>query len=197
MVFGVGLLLVVARLAVVLFSSQIVQQFGPSTSSGGFGNETAGFFLADPNEFYIQTAVMGLGLALVGLGGNTLCTVYHQSVRSYLSAAKAPPARGPAPPDLTIEQVLGRFAPMSPAKPPTPVVKVKCRSCGILQDEDAEFCNKCGQRTQPPSMHSSGGRSIGFGRRDARAQRNRAGCHGDRGPKQGREPLRGLVQEPV
>ena len=26
------------------------------------------------------------------------------------------------------------------------VVRVKCRNCGYLETEDAEFCSKCGQR---------------------------------------------------
>ena len=25
------------------------------------------------------------------------------------------------------------------------VVKIKCRNCGYLETEDAEFCSKCGQ----------------------------------------------------
>jgi len=25
-------------------------------------------------------------------------------------------------------------------------VRIKCRNCGYLETEDAEFCSKCGQR---------------------------------------------------
>ncbi len=28
----------------------------------------------------------------------------------------------------------------------SPDVRVKCRNCGYLETEDAEFCSKCGQR---------------------------------------------------
>lgn len=37
--------------------------------------------------------------------------------------------------------------PMMPGMgmPPKEVVKVRCKSCGSLQDEGAEFCSKCGK----------------------------------------------------
>lgn len=38
------------------------------------------------------------------------------------------------------------------------VVKVKCRSCGVLNDEDARFCKGCGQPLQREE-HSLGGNS--------------------------------------
>lgn len=31
-------------------------------------------------------------------------------------------------------------------QPPQAAVRVKCRSCGYLDSEDATFCSRCGQR---------------------------------------------------
>lgn len=33
---------------------------------------------------------------------------------------------------------------LPPAAVPEPVVKVRCRACGALNDEHAKFCNQCG-----------------------------------------------------
>jgi hypothetical protein len=34
-----------------------------------------------------------------------------------------------------------------PAQPPQQIVKIKCASCGALNDEHARFCSQCGKPT--------------------------------------------------
>jgi hypothetical protein len=101
---------------------------------GGFGLVAGSFFLS-----FLLGAV---GVILVGVGGLALRLGMVRPVSGYLATEAGPAIR-------TASSAIGaglRDVGFGPSAAPPTVVRVKCRNCGYLETEDAEFCSKCGQR---------------------------------------------------
>lgn len=103
---------------------------------GGFGSMMASIMLS----FVLGT----IGIVLIGIGGYALRLGLIRPVTGYVAVEAAPAIR-------TAAAALGGglhdagFG-SGPATGARADVRVKCRNCGYLETEDAEFCSKCGQR---------------------------------------------------
>lgn len=126
----VGLGLFFGSFALPFFAIQNFMQdpFGPGASP-----PFASFFLA--------FVLGGLGIVLLGLGGAALKLGLVRPVSGYVVGEAAPAIRMGAE---VVGTGLREGWGATPAAPAT-VVKVKCKSCGYLDTEDATYCSKCGQ----------------------------------------------------
>lgn len=101
------------------------------TGTGGFGLSAIGGF------------TMVIGFAMVGFGMQFYLASKAGKISNYIAKATGDSAK------YTAEKVTDGFATglqkhgMSLGGKET--IKVKCRNCGYLETEDAEFCSKCGQ----------------------------------------------------
>ena len=90
-------------------------------------------------------AVLGIGAIVLGVGVYFYMASKMDKIAKFYSRATAPAAK------YTTEQVTDGLASglkkhgMGIGIGGKEVVKIKCRNCGYLETEDAEFCSKCGQ----------------------------------------------------
>ena len=111
--------------------------WGPGgTGFGGFESFTTSVAMS----FVLST----IGLVLMAIGGFALRFGLVRPVASYL-AVEASPAIQTAAAALG-SGLRGAGFGATPAAGSRSDVRVKCRNCGYLETEDAEFCSKCGQR---------------------------------------------------
>lgn len=135
-----GLVLIGAGLFVFRYASDIATRIGEYVSPPpeGGGNITGSGF----TEGYFPFIVWGFGFTLIGAGGAMIRRAFMSSSMGGVG--------GPSPEmlDMYMQQgfsatqrsaVQGRSA--DSAKE---VVKIKCRTCGSLEAEDAAYCRKCG-----------------------------------------------------
>jgi len=93
-------------------------------------------------SFILSFVISAIGILLMGAGGFALRLGLIRPVTSYVASEASPAIQ-------TAATALGegfREAGFGAASPGGTVVRVKCRNCGYLETEDAEFCSKCGQR---------------------------------------------------
>ena len=87
----------------------------------------------------------GIGTIPFGIGMYLYMASKMEKISKFYSRATAPAAR------YTTEHVTDGLATglkkhgMGIGTGGKEVIKVKCRNCGYLETEDAEFCSKCGQ----------------------------------------------------
>jgi hypothetical protein len=135
----IGIVALLAGLALLLssglpiyFSMQSVFQdpFNPNAPSAAFGSFMLSFLLG------------AVGVILIITGGVALRFGMIRPVSGYLATEAAPAIQTAAAAVGGGLREMGFGAPAAPARE----VRIKCRNCGYLETEDAEFCSKCGQR---------------------------------------------------
>jgi hypothetical protein len=134
---GFILFLVSAVLPFMAMAGFMQNPMGPGgLAFGGFGSMVTSIMLS----FVLGT----IGIVLIGIGAIALRFGLVRPVTGYVVGEASPAIR-------TAAAALGGglrdagFGP-APAGGPRTDVRVKCRNCGYLETEDAEFCSKCGQR---------------------------------------------------
>jgi uncharacterized membrane protein len=103
--------------------------------------QPGGFDLVS-GSFFLSFLLGSIGFILIAVGAIALRLGMVQPVSGYLATEAGPAIR-------TASSAIGaglRDVGFGPAAAPPTVVRVKCRNCGYLETEDAEFCSKCGQR---------------------------------------------------
>jgi len=145
----VGLLLIAAGLFVFRYASDISVRVGGLVSpppQGGSNYTGAGF-----SEGYLPFIVWGFGFSLIGAGGAMLRRAVLSPMGS-ASMGRMMGGAGMASPEMMdsyMQQALAstRLASSSvnPQNATKEVVRIKCRNCGSLEADDAEFCRKCGK----------------------------------------------------
>ena len=96
-------------------------------------------------KIIIGGAVAGIGAIPFGVGIYFYMASKMEKISKFYSRATAPAAK------YTTEQVTDGLATglekhgMGIGTGGKEVIKIKCRNCGYLETEDAEFCSKCGQ----------------------------------------------------
>ena len=96
-------------------------------------------------KIIVGGAVAGLGAIPFGVGIYFYMASKMEKISKFYSRATAPSMK------YTTEQVTDGLATglkkhgMGIGTGGKEVVKIKCRNCGYLETEDAEFCSKCGQ----------------------------------------------------
>jgi putative Mn2+ efflux pump MntP len=119
--------LIIAIVLIVL--SFVFSDFGPNIA------------LFIPSMFLIF-----IGIVLFLVGFQLWYATKMDKISGYISRATGGSAK------YTTEKVTDGFATglekhgMSIGGGGKEVVKIKCRNCGYLETEDAEFCSKCGER---------------------------------------------------
>jgi len=93
-------------------------------------------------SFFLSFVIGALGIILIGVGGLALRLGLVRPVTGYVATEAAPAIQTAA----TAFGAGMRTAGFGAAGVAGSVVRVKCRNCGYLETEDAEFCSKCGQR---------------------------------------------------
>jgi hypothetical protein len=101
---------------------------------GGFGSFVSSVVLS----FLLST----IGIVLMAVGGFALWLGLVRPVSGYVATEASPAIQTAA---TAIGSGLREVGFGGGARGGT-VVRVKCRNCGYLETEDAEYCSKCGQR---------------------------------------------------
>lgn len=144
----VGIGLGVGTLAVGLFilgdqawvAGELQPLFG---SSLGAGNNAAAGLTPYGSLSYVVYAV-GIGLVFSGIG--LMRSIFRSSVSGYVSGGPAAVGFDPEAIQNMMKTSMAQATAVSAAAPASKdVVKVKCRSCGSLEREDATYCSKCGK----------------------------------------------------
>ncbi len=144
-----GLVLIGALLVVFRYSAEIAGQVDSYISPPPDSGNITG--LMSPGGWYLPYAVWGFGFTLIGLGGTMLRSAFMSAVMGGAGGAMAGgSAMSPDMLEAYMQQALTKARgatnqPMTSQAPPKEVVKVKCRSCGNLEVEDAAYCRKCGE----------------------------------------------------
>jgi ribosomal protein L40E len=148
----VGIVLGVGTLLVGLFvlveqawvASELQPFLGAALSSGS--TPVAGFTPYGSLSYVVYA--IGIGLVLSGIG--LARSIFRSSVSSYVSGGGAGMTgmMGMNPEALQgmmQTSMAHATAASAAAGSMKPAVKVKCRNCGSLEEEDATYCRKCGQ----------------------------------------------------
>ena len=128
---GVGIVLII--MGIIMFLVAASTFTAPSTNPFDFAATQARM----SSEF----VTAAIGMILLFIGFVTLRFGLVRPVTSYL-ASEASPAieRVSAAAGLGLKEGFGT----NPLQSET-TVKVKCRNCGYLENEDATFCGRCGK----------------------------------------------------
>lgn len=128
---AIGLILIVVGLVLFLTAASIMM----APQSNPFD------FAATQARMYSVFVTAFIGVIFFGLGFGLLRFGMVRPVTSYL-ASEASPAIEQASEAVAegLKEGFGR----SPLRDEA-VVKVRCRNCGYLENEDAAFCGRCGK----------------------------------------------------
>lgn len=147
----VGLVLIGAGLFVFRYASDIANQIGAyiSPPPGGENNTVSVFSQGG----YLPFVVWGFGFTLIGIGATMIRSAFMSSLMGGSMGGASMQGVGGMSPDAMnayVQQALtaaqSTNAPRSGSEPGAEreVVKIKCRTCGNLEAEDAAYCRKCG-----------------------------------------------------
>jgi len=152
---GLGTAFVLAGIGVLVYASQLSAWLLGilGSTAGGTGDSSNVTGLGAPTlAAYIPFVIFGLGFTLLGIGGNFFRSLVmapalglgmggsSAAPEEVLARVEAQMARQGTPPSsLAGETAAGLGAPSKP------IVRVKCRSCGFLEREDAVYCSSCGK----------------------------------------------------
>jgi len=127
-----GLVLFLGSTVLPFLAIQGVTQdpFNPSTPGTIMGSFVLAFILG------------AIGIVLFVIGAIALRFGMIRPVASYVATEAAPAIQTAAAAVGGALREVGFGSPVAQS----PDVRVKCRNCGYLETEDAEFCSKCGQR---------------------------------------------------
>lgn len=127
-----GLLLFLGSAVLPFLAIQGVMQdpFNPNATGSAMGSFIIAFLLG------------AIGIVLLVIGAIALRFGMIRPVSSYVATEAAPAIQTAAAALGGGLREVGFGAPAAPS----PDVRIKCRNCGYLETEDAEFCSKCGQR---------------------------------------------------
>ncbi len=142
-ILGLGGGFILAGLFVLLDQAFVAAELQPIVGSAlGAADPTGGGLTPYGSLSYVVYAV---GLGLIGTGAGLVRMTFHTSVAGYAAGGTGAGGMGMSPEAMqnlmaSSQAAMNRMAASTP-----PVVKVKCPSCGSLEDEDAKFCHKCGR----------------------------------------------------
>lgn len=138
---GVGTLLV--GLFVLVEQAWVASELQPFLGSALGAGDTAAAGLTPYGSLSYVVYAIGLGLVLSGAG--LVRSIFRSSVSSYVSGGSGMTGMNPEALQSMMQTSMARATATSAAfVSPKPAVKVKCRNCGSLEDEDATYCRKCG-----------------------------------------------------
>jgi len=130
--------------AILLIVGIILLIYGFMNFGGLFGQstDTQQAILQKSNTGFNSIMIMAAGGFMLVIGIGLIYWSQFRRVASYV-ATEASPAL------TTASNAIGKGLKESDAmgnKSEKEVIKIKCRHCGYLESEDAEFCSKCGKK---------------------------------------------------
>lgn len=141
-----GIVFLAVGVFVLFNSTEIANRLAPYFPAEPAGpGGTAGFTYA----WYLPYMVWGFGLSLIGAGAGMFRMAFMSSAMGMGSAGMGGLGGVSMSPDILQAQMAQMETLAARAQvatsPPKADVRVKCRNCGNLEAEDAEFCRKCGK----------------------------------------------------
>ncbi len=141
---GIGVGVMAVGVFVLADQAFVAGLIGPVLGSSSL--QSAGGFTPYGNLSYVAY-ILGFGILMSGVG--ILRSTMRSSLTSYASRGSAmgggySPEAMQKMMETSMAQMNAAAARASPAAQPAPVVKVKCKACGSLEEPDAAFCHKCG-----------------------------------------------------
>lgn len=149
---------------ILIIAGGILLIVGITTFAQPFTTSSREFF-ADPDGVMDRNSSAGFGgIAMIGLGGfaamigiSLLTFANRGKIARYQAGEIAPVAKDTfnyvaKESSEGVKHLAGaiaegvRSSQSAPPNTPKEVVKVKCRSCGYLESEDAVFCSSCGKQ---------------------------------------------------
>jgi len=146
----IGLALIGAGLFVFRYASDIANQIGAyiSPPPGGENNTVSVFSQGD----YLPFVVWGFGFTLIGIGATMIRSALMSSLMGSMGSPPMEGVGGMSPDAMNgyMQQALSAAQSTNAPRPGVEpgaereVVKIKCRTCGSLEAEDAAYCRMCG-----------------------------------------------------
>jgi hypothetical protein len=147
-----GIILVIVGILALIYSTTF---WGP----GGTGMGEEGWFEEETNRSGQLFGFMAVGMFLIFFGVALIYFTNIRKVYKYVATETAPAVeitggavgRGVASGirdagGIHLSHSGGHGHGHSHGHGPREVIKVKCRRCGYLETEDADFCSKCGKK---------------------------------------------------
>lgn len=137
-------LVIIGGLLMIYGFMNIFSVFGnfPSGSGGIEEAQEAGANMMQ--TFFIGGVLLFIGFAMVGFGVQAIITSKAREISKFAASQMSPASE-------MMSEAIGSglskgFGGQSPFSGQKEVVKIKCRNCGYLETEDADFCSKCGEK---------------------------------------------------
>jgi ribosomal protein L40E len=143
-----GVVLIGAGLFVFRYPSEIANQVGTFISPPPEGENNPGTMFTQGS--FLPFAVWGFGFTLIGIGAAMIRSAFMTSMIGSMGMPAMGGGGGMSPEmlDAYMQQAVSATprtgGPAGAPESAKEVVKIKCRTCGSLESEDAAFCRKCG-----------------------------------------------------
>jgi len=118
-------------LGLIIIVTGIILVVSGITSQGLFGLTVAGGFS------------IVIGFAIAGFGGQFLFASKAGKITQYFAKESSPAMKTTS--EAVADGIASGLKKHGMGIGQKEVIKVKCRNCGYLETEDAEFCSKCGK----------------------------------------------------
>jgi len=147
---AMGLVVIGAGLFVFRYASEIAIQIGAFISPPPEGQNNTVIALSQGG--YLPLVVWGFGFTLIGIGATMIRSTFMSSRMGSMGGASPGGVGGMSPDAMnaymqqTLSAAQSTNAPRSGLESAAEreIVKIKCRTCGSLEAEDAAYCRKCG-----------------------------------------------------
>ncbi len=139
----IGIVLLVAGLVFIIFGGLSI--FNAMTSAPDWDNFDA-FMSQQMGGFLIGGGLLMIGFICTAIGYQLYFVTHMREIARYAAVETAPAA------EIMTEAVASGLSRGlskeggSPFGQSKEIIKIKCRKCGYLETEDADFCSKCGER---------------------------------------------------
>jgi hypothetical protein len=140
---AIGLvLLIVGIFLFILGIANIYTVFTTPTDWGNFAQHSSNMM----GRFIIGGGMTFLGFFLIGIGYQLYAATHIRGFARFAATETAPATK------IMTEAIASGLSRGfseeggSPFSSTKEVIKLKCRNCGYLETEDADFCSKCGER---------------------------------------------------
>ena len=141
MIIGLGIGFILAGLFVIVDQAFVAAELQPLIgSAAGTADPSGGLTPFGTTSYLVYVIAIGL----IGTGAGLVRMTFHGAVTGYAMGGTGVGAMGMSP-EAMQSLLASSTAAMNRMPPGTTTVKVKCKNCGSLEEEDAKFCHKCGQ----------------------------------------------------
>lgn len=137
-----GIILLIVGIGIAIFA--VINLFSAFSSVPSLDNpDDIG---EQMGSFFLGGILLVVGFSCISFGYKMFFVTHLRGIARYAAVETAPAA------EIMTEAVAGGiskgFAKSggSPFSQEKEVIRIKCRNCGYLETEDADFCSKCGEK---------------------------------------------------